>query len=131
VRGDADETVIYDRRHRLEAAATREAGGGQAYRSTGGTLLAEDWLAEPGPIRCTFTVPAHGLAASFDADEATIGGQLVSNAEQSPCYFLKARVGGEKSPVTTSTSTVPERLTVVSDWYDTDIFDYDHAGSCS
>lgn len=130
VRAYAADTVTYDRRHGLEAAAIKETNE-EEYLSTGGPVVAEEWMAAPGLSRCEFAVPTHGLSASFDADGTAVGDKLASNAEPGPCYYLAAHVGGADNPLTTDTGTVPERLTVVSDWYDTDIFDREHVGDCS
>lgn len=131
VKAHAADTVTYDRRHELEAAGIKQTDDGEEYLSMGGEVFAEEWMAASELSRCEFTVPAHELSASFDADEAAIGERLVSNAEPGPRYFLTVHVGGADDPLTTNLVTVPERLTVVSDWYDTDIFDREHVGSCS
>ena len=131
VRAYAADSVTYDQRHELEAATIEETDNGEEYLSTGRTVFAEEWMAVPELSRCEFAVPTHELSASFDADEAAIGEGLVSNAEPGPCYYLAVHVGGEEYPLTTNPATVPERLTVVSDWYDTGIFDREHVGDCS
>ena len=131
VKAHAADTVTYDRRHELEAARIKQTDDDEEYLSTGEEVFAEEWMAASKLSRREFAVPTHELSASFDPEEAAIGERLVSNAEPGPCYYLTVHVGGAANPLTTDLATVPKGLTVVSDWYDTDIFDREHVGSCS
>lgn len=126
-----DGSTIHDRQYEIDPAEVSEFSDGDTYLEMGGTTITEDWMGESVPYHFDFTAAAEGLEAAFNVADRPVGEHTVSNAEASQCYFLRVHIGSEDHPMSTDPDASPDRITVLSEWYDTDIFDRDHVGNCS